>query len=139
MGTHSTVARRNSEPLLVLLESHPIVGEYRSRSKIDEVDRTICIEHRREKGKNNKGNCIPAGLSIYPQKNGTCCEAWVPRVSKFTAISIVSPGWFCMSPENRRHSPSVTCCEVGVVIVSNRFPGCLKVTRVEVGGDSFGR
>ena len=30
---------------------------------------------------------IPAGLSVYPQENG-CNEAWVPRMGKFTTVSI---------------------------------------------------
>ena len=33
-----------------------------------------------------KGNIL-AGLSVYPQEN-SCNEAWVPRMGKFTAVSI---------------------------------------------------
>ena len=80
---------------------------------------------------------VPAGLSIYPQANGSCIEAWVPRMSKFTAISIGSEGWFCISPENRRHNPSASCCGAAIVdYPSPRYFG--RDTRGNGRGDTGG-
>ena len=51
-------------------------------------------------------------------------------MSRFTAISIESAGWFCMSPENRRHNPSEICW--GAAIVSYLLPlAVVSAMRVE--------
>ena len=98
--THSTGSRGNGIPLFALLKPHTIVGECHMRGDEDEIYSAICIEQelellaRRGKRESNKENRVPAGLSIYPHPNGSCNEAWVPRMSKFTAISIGSEGWF---------------------------------------------
>lgn len=128
MAAHSTRTCGDSEPLLVILELQPVVGECHLLSNEKEVDRAICVERevelsRRSESDERRG--VPAGLSMYPQANGSCDEAWVPRMSRFTAGSIDSVGWFCMSPENRRHNPSeICCCEAIVIYPSPACPWC---------------
>ena len=119
--THSTGSRRDSVPLFALLKPHTVIGECHMRRDKDEIHGAIYIEREFEwsacddRCETNGENGAPAGLSIYPQANGSCNEAWVPRISRFTAISIGSAGWFCTSPENRRHSPSASCCGAAIV------------------------
>lgn len=119
--THSSISCGDSEPLFVLLKPHTVVGKRHVRRNENEIRSTIYVERRLEwsarhsRRESNEENNVPAGLSIYPQENGSCIEAWVPRMSKFTAISIESEGWFCISPENRRHNPSATCCGDAIV------------------------
>jgi len=128
--THSTVSCGYSVPLFVLLKPHTIVGERHMRGDEYEIHGTIYVERglewsaRCSRHEGHEEDYVPAGLSIYPQANGSCIEAWVPRASKFTAISIGSEGWFCMSPENRRHNPSASCC--GAAIVGYPSPRCFE-------------
>ena len=74
---------------------------------------------------------------MYPQEYGSCNEAWVPRMSKLTAISIESVGWCCMSPENLRHNPSVSCCCVAMVDYAYS-PGYFESGTRERGRDEMG-
>ena len=92
--THSAVSGWDSVPLFVLLKPHTIVGECHMRRDEDEINGAICIERELEwstphsRRESSVENNIPVGLSMYPQENGICSEACVPRMSKFTAISI---------------------------------------------------
>jgi len=126
--THSAVSSGDSVPLFSFLEPHAIVGECHMRGNEDETYSAICVEQepewlaRHHGHESSEKNGVPAGLSIYVQAKGSCNEAWVPRRSRFTAISIGSEGWFCISPENRRHNPSAICC--GAAIIGYLSPRC---------------
>lgn len=80
-ATHPSVSCGDGISLLILLEPHAIVWECHMRTDEEEVYGAICAKQELERLANLIGresseeSNIPAGLSIYPQMNGTWDEA----------------------------------------------------------------